>query len=167
MRHLRLKIPLFLSLLATPITLLALPDDRNQPIQLEADRAQLDQRTGISVYQGNVVITQGSMRLTADNVTIYLQDGNFQRMEAVGKPVTLRYKPAVNTEEINGVSKRVEYNAITAQVVMTTNAKITQGQDIFIGDRIEYDLKEDLVKAQGTPEGGRIQFILQPKTKNK
>jgi lipopolysaccharide export system protein LptA len=154
-------------LLATPITLFALPDDRNQPIQLEADRAQLDQKTGISVYQGNVVITQGSMRLTADKVTIYLQNGNFQRMEAIGKLVTLRYKPAVNTEEINGVSKRVEYNAVTAQMVMTTDAKITQGQDVFSGDRIEYDLKEDLVKAQGTAEGGRIQFILQPKTKNK
>ena len=166
MCHLRHNTVFILSLLLIPAPLSGLPEDRNQPIQLEADRAQLDQKTGISVYQGNVVITQGSMRLTADTVTVYLRDGNFQRMEAVGKPATLRYKPAANKAEMNGVSKRVEYDATNAQVVMTTNAKITQGQDVFSGDRIEYNLKEDLVKAQGTAEGGRIQFTLQPKPKN-
>ncbi len=161
-----LKTLLVLSLLASPALLFGLPEDRNQPIQLEADRAQLNQQTGISVYEGNVVIVQGSMRLAADTATVYLQNGSFQRMEAVGKPVNLRYKPAANKEEIQGVSQRVDYNVTTAQIVMTTNAKITQGQDVFTGDRIEYSLNDDLVKAQGGAKGGRVQFTIQPKPKN-
>ncbi len=60
----------------------------------------------------------------------------------------------------------MDYNVTTAQIVMTTNAKITQGQDVFTGDRIEYSLNEDLVKAQGGAKGGRIQFTIQPKPKN-
>ena len=83
------------------------PEDRTQPIHLEASRGQLDQKTGISVYEGNVVITQGSMRLTADTVTIHVKDNNFQRMEATGAPVNLRYKPTVDKPEIQGVSQRV------------------------------------------------------------
>jgi lipopolysaccharide export system protein LptA len=87
-----------------------LPEDRNQPIQLEASRGQIDQKTGVSVYEGNVVISQGSMRLTADVATIHVKDGGFQRMEATGKPVNLRYRPTADKPEILGASQRVEYD---------------------------------------------------------
>lgn len=148
--------------IAVPTSTLGLPEDREKPIQLEANRAQLDQKTGTSIYEGDVVITQGSMRLTANTVTIYTRDGTFQRMEAVGNPATLRYKPAVDKPEMNGVSQRVDYDAVAAKVVMTTNARITQGQDVFTGNRIEYDLGTDVVKARGK-EGGRVQFTIQPR----
>jgi hypothetical protein len=44
--------------LASPLVA-ALPEDRSQPIQLEASRGQIDQKTGVSVYEGNVVISSG------------------------------------------------------------------------------------------------------------
>ena len=37
----------------------ALPDDREQPIRVQADSAELDDRQGVAVYHGNVIITQG------------------------------------------------------------------------------------------------------------
>ena len=144
----------------------ALPEDRNQPIHLEASRGQLDQKTGVSVYEGNVVITQGSMRLTADSVTIYIKDNNFQRMEATGAPVNLRYKPTVDKPEVQGVSQRVEYDVASAKVIMSGNARLTQGQDTFTGDRVEYDLKSDVVRARGAGNNGRIQFTIQPRAQD-
>jgi lipopolysaccharide export system protein LptA len=144
----------------------ALPEDRDQPINLEASRGQLDQKTGVSVYEGNVIITQGSMRLTADTVTIYVKDDNFQRMEAVGAPVNLRYRPTADKPEIQGTSQRVEYDVVGAKVTMSGGARLTQGQDVFTGDRIEYDLKGDVVRARGAGESGRIQFIIQPRAQN-
>lgn len=144
----------------------ALPEDRDQPINLEASRGQLDQKTGVSVYEGNVIITQGSMRLTADTVTIYVKDDNFQRMEAVGTPVNLRYRPTADKPEIQGTSQRVEYDVVGAKVIMSGGARLTQGQDVFTGDRIEYDLKGDVVRARGAGESGRIQFTIQPRAQN-
>lgn len=144
-----------------PAPALALPEDRDKPITLEAERAQLDQKTGTSVYEGNVVITQGTMRLLADKATIYTQNGNFQRIVATGNPVTWRYKPAPDKEELQGASQRIEYNALARQITMNTDAHITQGQDEFRGDRVDYDLTTDLVKASAK-EGGRIRFTLQP-----
>ena len=149
--------------LAAPAAV-ALPEDRNQPIQLEASRGQLDQKTGVSVYEGNVVITQGSMRLTADTVTIYVKDNNFQRMEAAGNPANLRYKPAADKPEIQGTSPRVEYDVAGAKVIMSGGARLVQGQDTFTGDRVEYDLKGDVVRARGAGDNGRIQFTIQPRT---
>ncbi|RUQ37988.1 MAG: lipopolysaccharide transport periplasmic protein LptA [Candidatus Competibacteraceae bacterium] len=148
--------------LAAPVAM-ALPEDRTQPIHLEASRGQLDQKTGISVYEGNVVITQGSMRLTADTVTIYVKDNNFQRMDATGNPANLRYKQAVDKPEIQGTSPRVEYDVEGAKVIMSGGARLVQGQDTFTGDRVEYDLKNDMVRARGAGDNGRIQFILQPR----
>jgi lipopolysaccharide export system protein LptA len=80
----------------------ALPEDRNQPIKLEAGRGQLDQKSGVSVYEGNVVISQGSMRLTADTATIYVKDNSFQKMDATGNPATLRYQPAADKTPSTG-----------------------------------------------------------------
>lgn len=144
----------------------ALPEDRNQPIQLEASRGQLDQKTGVSIYEGNVAITQGSMRLTADTATIYVKDSSFQRMDATGNPANLRYKPAADKPEIQGTSKRVEYDVASAKVVMTGGVRVVQGQDVFTGDRLEYDLKDDVIRAKGAGENGRIQFTIQPKSQN-
>ncbi|MCU0807855.1 MAG: lipopolysaccharide transport periplasmic protein LptA [Candidatus Contendobacter sp.] len=133
--------------LAAPLAT-ALPEDRNQPIHLEASRGQLDQKTGISVYEGNVVITQGSMRLTADTVTIYVKDNNFQRMEATGAPANLRYRPTADKPEIQGASQRVEYDVAGAKVIMSGGA----------------NLKGDVVRARGAGDNGRIQFTIQPRT---
>lgn len=48
----------------------ALPDDRNQPIRIQADDAQLDDKNGVATYKGDVIITQGSMKVTGNTVTI-------------------------------------------------------------------------------------------------
>lgn len=160
----RLVFAVALTLVTSSVT--ALPDDRSQPIQLEASRGQLDQKTGISVYEGNVVITQGSMRLAADTATIYIKDNNFQRMDATGNPANLRYKSALDKPEIQGTSKRVEYDVASAKVIMSGGVRVVQGQDVFTGDRLEYDLKEDVIRAKGAGENGRIQFTIQPKSQN-
>lgn len=163
-RSAKLGLAVVAALIATSAA--ALPEDRTQPIHLEASRGQLDQKTGISVYEGNVTISQGSMRLVADTATIYVKDNNFQRMDAVGGPASLRYKPAADKPEIQGTSKRVEYDVLGGKVVMTGTVRVVQGQDVFNGERLEYDLKDDVIRAKGAGENGRIQFTIQPKSQD-
>lgn len=152
-------------LLCIPGVAWSMPQDREQPIQLEADRAELDQKSGISIYEGNVVITQGSMRLAADKATVFTENGAFQRMEATGQPVKWRYKPADDKDELFGTSQRMEYDALKNSITMTKNAKVIQNKDVFTGDRIDYDLTADLVKARGE-DGRRIQITIQPRQIN-
>ena len=47
-------------------TAMALSSDKDQPIEIEADHAKLDDIQRVAVYQGDVVITQGSIRLNGD-----------------------------------------------------------------------------------------------------
>lgn len=163
-----MHLPLRLSALSLPALLLpgwlyALPEDRNQPVQLEADRGQLDQKTGTSIYEGNVVIIQGSLHLTADTATVYTQNGQFQRIEAFGKPAVWRYKVSAEKEELHGTGQRVDYDVTKDLMSMTGNARVTQGNDVYTGDYIEYETKTDLVRARGE-KGNRIQITIQPKS---
>ncbi|MEZ5594195.1 MAG: lipopolysaccharide transport periplasmic protein LptA [Gammaproteobacteria bacterium] len=161
----RHKIFLFL-FIALPLQLSALPEDRQQPIHLQANKASFDQRSGVSIYEGQVEVTQGTMYLAADKATVYFdQNGVFQRMVAVGGPTRFRYQPARNKPNIDGVGDRIEYNAVTAQVVVTGNARFTQGGDKFQGHRIEYDLTSDVVSATGKSDSGRVEFTIQPRNK--
>jgi lipopolysaccharide export system protein LptA len=48
---------------------LALPDDREQPIHISADKALRDEKQGVTIYSGNVQMNQGSMHIEADKRT--------------------------------------------------------------------------------------------------
>ena len=58
----RLQVAALLLLLA-PLPGLGLDSDRDEPIHIEADRAMLDEKEGTSIYEGNVQLRQGSLRL--------------------------------------------------------------------------------------------------------
>ena len=64
----------------------ALATDKDQPLDLEADSAEIDEGKGMSVYVGNVIATQGSMRLESDRLVIYHTGTKAERIEAEGKP---------------------------------------------------------------------------------
>ena len=58
------------SALMLPAYTHALDSDREQPIQIVADVAIRDEIAGETRYEGNVVLTQGSLKITADELTI-------------------------------------------------------------------------------------------------
>ena len=65
-------LPLLLSLSAAlgSVSAWALPNDNEQPIRIQANEAQLDDKQGVATYKGDVIITQGSMKITGNTVTI-------------------------------------------------------------------------------------------------
>ena len=163
MRHRFISLLLILLLAPGMIAAHALPEDREQPIRLQADRASFDQREGLSTYEGNVEVSQGSMYLGADQATVHFDaDGRFQRMEASGNPARFRYRPRRDRPPINGTGQRIEYDTASGQVVVSGSAHFVQGGDEFTGDRIVYDLNQDLVNAS-SEQGRRIEFIIQPR----
>ena len=61
----------------------ALESDRSQPIRIQADAAMVDEKKGASIYQGDVIITQGTLEVTADEVEIYTADNEVIQIIAV------------------------------------------------------------------------------------
>ncbi|MEW6354427.1 MAG: lipopolysaccharide transport periplasmic protein LptA [Pseudomonadota bacterium] len=160
--------PLLLVLcLLHPLPGAALSTDKDQPINIEADSVDIDDRQGISIYKGNVIMTQGSMRLDADVVTVYSPDRVVQKAVAEGNPARYKQRPDNKDDDIRAKSQRMEYYADTEKLILLEGAHLWQEKNEFSGNRIDYDIKRDVVNARKAPSGKeRVQVIIPPKPKN-
>ncbi len=156
-------------LLGTLLTLcsfavMALPDDHQQPIEIEADGVEIDDGKQLSIYQGAVELRQGSMHLWADKVTVYHKASRHpNRIIAVGKPARYRQLTDEKGTEVKAKAMRMEYDANSEEVILIDQAKLTQGSDSFSSDRIVYDRTKALVKAGASAKGKqRVKISITP-----
>ncbi|MEE4146411.1 MAG: lipopolysaccharide transport periplasmic protein LptA [Halieaceae bacterium] len=148
-----------------PAGVLALPDDRDQPIHITADTAIRDEKQGFTVYSGNVHMIQGSLDIVADKLTIYHEREQADKIVAEGKPAKMQQKPAVDEPLVKARAEIIEYYKIEDKVHLKINAYITQDGSSVTGDSIDYFITEQLVKAdsQEAPDGKRVQVVIEPK----
>ena len=145
---------------------MALPSDAQQPIRLLADKATYSERTGVTSYSGNVTITQGTLKLAADNITVNLSNGrSIQSAIATGRPATMQQIVTKEKGLAKGQANKIDYNAQNGIVTLTGNAKLTQNGASFSGNVIRYSLKVGDVEATS---GGsqRVELIFPPSESN-
>jgi len=150
-----------LTLLSSP--LLALNSDKTQPLEIEADSFHLDDAKEVTVYSGNVIVTQGSIKILADKITIHGTRGTTNRVIAVGNPVKFKQQPNSEQALIRGEAKRLEYRVTTDTVVLTDNATLWQDGNTFSSNRIIYDSKRSIAKAGNKGSSSeRVKITLKP-----
>lgn len=133
-------------------------------VEISADHWQADQRVGVAVYSGNVVITRGTARITADEARLELVNGKLQAATIIGAPATFAQDPA-DGPPISGQAQRIEYDAANETAVLTGDARVTQGADSLQAASVRINLKTEQIEAhsdQQTPE--RVHIILHPET---
>jgi len=140
----------------------ALPDDKEQPINVSADNAIKNSNKGLTVYQGNVFITQGSIRITGDKVAIYDDAGIISKMIATGNPAEFRQQPETESSETIANGSTIEYDITKEVLLLTENAKLEQGGDLTTSNKITYDIKSTVINAGD--KNGRVIMTLQPAT---
>jgi len=169
---------LFISLFFTADTW-ALSTDKDQPIEIEADNADLDNEKGVTIYRGNVVLTQGTVRMTGDTMTVYFKDGDLDTLIMEGKPARYRQLPDNSKIYDEAEALRMEYYELKSLVILIDKASFKQEGLSFSGNRIEYDTEHSRVKARGsikqqsgTGNSGasssgdeRVKIILKPRKK--
>jgi len=108
----RLAFGLIISLLAMAFGhhSLALPDDRDQPIKIDADRAIRNDKAGITEFIGNATLIQGSMVIKAHNITISQSNKGISDITALGSPATFEQRPQLDQTLVTAKAKRIEYN---------------------------------------------------------
>ena len=151
---------------ATPVA--ALPDDRDQPIRINADQLLRDDKLGLTVYTGEVHMSQGSLHIAADQITIYGSGENADRIVAEGQPATLEQQPDPDKGRVHARADTIEYYQIEERVHLEGNASIEQDGATVSGETIDYFIAEQLVKADSnlTREGNRVQVVIPARTLN-
>lgn len=167
MKSIKLKIAFItLALISFSAPLWALSTDKQKPVEVEADSFNLDDAKKVTVYSGNVIITQGSMEIMADKVTIYGVRGTTDKVIAVGNPVKFKQQPDAKQGLIRGEAKRFNYLVTKDTLVLLDKATLWQNGNTFASDRIEYDSKRSIVKAGDKKNGStRVKITLEPAKK--
>jgi len=154
------------------VNALALPTDRDQPIHIQSDDAQLDDKQGVAVYTGGVVITQGSMKITGNKVTVTrAANGDVDVFTAVGNLAYYEQKPAVDKPIVQAYAVTIQYFASQDRIVLIDKAKVINDGNTSEGEKIVYDTVRQVVNAgratgtKITAPRPRIDMVIQPKKK--
>lgn len=152
--------------------LLALPvhaekADRSKPVNLEADTVTLDDIKKISVYQGNVILSQGTLTLHADRVQVTQNANGIDKISASGRPAAFRQKVDGREEFIEGFSERIEFDSANSQLELIGQAQLKRGGDELRGAQISYNSNTEFYKVVGQPDAktpsGRVRAVIRPK----
>ena len=158
---------LWLALCLAPGVAGALSTDKDQPITITADSAELDDKAGRAVYRGNVRVTQGTLTVTGDTLVVERQDGKVRAVIITGGPATYRQRPDGGAADVAAEAGVMRVYPQANMVELENNATVRQRGRVFSGHIIEYDSKNDIVRARAQTDGAegakaRARIVLPP-----
>lgn len=143
--------------------------DREKEINVGADQLVADDKSRTSVFQGNVVVTQGTMRITANKVTVKEDPERYKFYVATGAPVTFRQRRDKADDYIEGWAARAEFDDRSAKLKLFDGARLKSVQGEITGDVITYDTNRELFEVSGGAQSGmpssRVKATLIPQKK--
>lgn len=148
---------LVLSLLSVPSH--AIPGDRQKPIQLKADKVDIDYERGYSTYRGNVVLKQGTLEIYANKVIVerFPKKQTFKAVVS-GKPARFKQQIDEKGKMVQAEALRMTYSTESEILLLERRAKVTSGNDRIASPSIKYNLKQNRVVAD------RVNITLDPNT---
>ncbi|MEM7304279.1 MAG: lipopolysaccharide transport periplasmic protein LptA [Pseudomonadota bacterium] len=158
------KIIIILLLLAFILSHVALArsDDSEKPIQIMADTAELNDKTGVSVYRGDVEMIQGTTILTGDTVTVYTVDNEVNKIVSVGELAT--YQETTDDGDIVfAEAEEMIYYRDEKKVELFRKAKITQLDNVIRSEYILYLTEEGFIDTGTNTD--RVNIVIQPESK--
>lgn len=176
------RIFLLLLLFCSTSAALAEKADATQPINVEANQMAFDDIKQVNVFTGDVVLTRGSLKLTAAKMVMSEDAAGYQFATMYGSaknPTTFRQKRDGGPDLwIQGrAADRIEYDTKSEVARFFSNARVTllengKPTDDVQGEFISYDSKAEFYSVNNTatgaskPGAGRIKVIIQPRNED-
>ncbi|MCL2645356.1 MAG: lipopolysaccharide transport periplasmic protein LptA [Betaproteobacteria bacterium] len=163
----------FLLSVAMPVH--AQTPDRNQPVNIDADKVTVDDRSKIHVFEGSVVLTQGTLMLRGDKIVVTQDASGFHNGVATagkGRLVSFRQRRVSDGAWVDGEAERIEYNSQSERTKLFNRAQIRSTGNLVRGQYIEYDATTEnylVTDAPGRPSGtappagSRVHVTIQPR----
>jgi lipopolysaccharide export system protein LptA len=142
--------------------------DKDKPIEIEADSMTVDDSKSTSIYEGDVILTQGTLIIKADTLIVREDKQGFQHSTSIGKPTTFKQKMEGSDKFIQGKALRIEYDGHMDKIHLYKNAEVKRGDDIVVGDYITYDANAEIAQAMSNNSStsgkkSRTKAIIKPK----
>lgn len=143
--------------------------DRDQAMYLDADTVNIDDAKQISIFEGNVRLTQGTLKISGDKIVVTETASGDKHGTVTGKSAQFRQKREGVDEIIEGNAQRIEYDTQNEFLELFGEASMKRSNDEVHGDHITYDSKTEIfhVDSARTPNSGqrgRVRAVIQPKS---
>jgi lipopolysaccharide export system protein LptA len=151
--------------------------DRSKPMAIEADKpGSVDLQRQVVIFNGNVVISQGTMVLRADRVELRERPDGYREAMAIGsaeRPASFRQKRDGVDETVEGAAERIEFDARSDTLRLVGNAAVRRLRggalaDEITGSLITWDNTNELFNVTGgaaSPNNpsGRVRAVFAPR----
>lgn len=170
----RLSAPLIAACTVVAMLSVALPAraeraDRDKPTQIESDRMSSDEARGLTIFDGHVVVTQGTIAVRADRIVVRQEADGLRHITATGDPVHFKQRTDASGGKpgvwIDGEARRVEIDERTERVELFEDARLTRDRDEVRGNQISLDQRAESfsVTSGAQTSEGRVRAVIQPK----
>ena len=141
--------------------------DRKKPIEIESDTMTVDDAKSMSIYSGDVMLTQGTLVIKADELIVRHDKQGFNHSTSLGNPTTFKQKMEGKDLYIQGKALRIEYDGHMDKIHLYKQAEVKRGDDSVVGDYITYDANAEIARALSSSnhdgQKGRTKAIIKPK----
>ena len=145
-----------------PTPLWALASDAEQPIHIEGNDAQIDQKNETIVYTGDVQIVQGTLRVRGDKMVVKISGDQVQRITTIGAPARYRQQLEDDQGEVVANADSIIYHTTEERVYLNGKATLIQKGNQLRGESIRYDIVQGKVDASAGEDTGRVRMQLDP-----
>ncbi len=140
--------------------------DSKAPIEITSDSLEVRQAESLAIFSGEVVAGQGTLRLTADKVTVTYSAGKSE----TGTGTIKKMRADGNVFLSNGAETAqgawAEYDVAGGMMKMGGKVVLTQGSNAISGESLVIDLNAGTGRIEGDG-GGRVKSVFTPSPKTK
>jgi lipopolysaccharide export system protein LptA len=150
-------------------------EEPEQPISIEANRMVSQENQNTVVFIGKVDARQGNLTIRSDEMTVYYTEKQENSKKGQEGKTSSQLEKLICKDNVKitqgdwlGTGDRMDYFAKERKAVLSGNAKAWQGQNSVTGKTITYYLDEKRsVVEQDTTSKGRVKAVIHPESKKK
>ena len=161
-----IRTEILLALLLLVPAAAALESDRQKELVIEADQLEGNEQKQITRLNGDVFLRQGTLNIRADSAVLHGSVRSLERLVVEGSPATLNQELEERQGRLHAEARRIDYDLVSRQIVLSGNAVVDQANRRLTGERILYDLASDRVVGESDrqPEGERVRIRIEPES---
>lgn len=159
--------------LSVAVPLLALPEDSQQAVNVDASSGGFSLADGWVIYKGTnekpAKVSQGSLIVTGLEIRIYHEHGELQTVIVTGNPARFQQIINPNEEPVHASGKQIKLDSKTRLLTIDSDdatAEFNQKGTTARGTHFDYNLDTHRANATAAPGGEQIHMTFPPKKKD-
>ncbi len=138
----------------------------SEPIEIEASELQVEDKSSIATFVGDVVVVQGDTSLRTQRLRVFY-DGSGAQTGGDAVQQRISRLEAAGSVHIQSADQMAQGDAasfdMNKQIMVMTGKEVvlSQGPNVVVGNRLTINLKTGKADLQA-PSTGRVKVLIQP-----